>query len=281
MVNIGSSIRSTHWKNNGRPVFKTGLWNKNVKLAIIGGSLLKQINSLSSASEELIKTPFGLPSDNFTSGDIDGLDVVYFNRHGASHHIAPHQINYKANMFALKLLEVTHIIAITAVGGITEKMSPMKWVLPDQLIDYTHGRIHTFNDGNDEEVQHIDFSYPFDKMLSSKLASAIEMQGGDYETKATYGVTQGPRLETVAEIKRMQHDGCDIVGMTAMPEAAFARELEMPYATLSLVVNWAAGKGSSDDALMEIISMDEIRQRISEGNKTADKIIQIAASLLK
>ncbi len=252
-----------------------------MKLAIIGGSLLKQINCLTNTSEELIKTPFGLPSDNFISGDIDGLDVVYFNRHGISHHIAPHQINYKANMFALKLLEVTHIIAITAVGGITEKMSPMKWVLPDQLIDYTHGRIHTFNDGNDKEVQHIDLSYPFDKTLCDKLATAIEMEGHDVEMKATYGVTQGPRLETVAEIERMQRDGCDIVGMTAMPEAAFARELEMTYATLSLVVNWAAGKGGSDGVPAEIISMDEIRQRISQGNKTTEKIIHNVVSLLK
>ncbi len=252
-----------------------------MKLAIIGGSLFKHINSLSNASEEIIKTPFGLPSDNFTSGYIDGLDVVYFNRHGASHHIAPHQINYRANMFALKLLEVTHIIAITAVGGITEKMSPMKWVLPDQLIDYTHGRIHTFNDGNDEEVQHVDFSYPFDEMLSNKLASAIETQGGDYETKATYGVTQGPRLETIAEIKRMQHDGCDIVGMTAMPEAAFARELEMHYATLSLVVNWAAGKGGVDGSTADLISMVEIKQHISDGNRMTEKILNNVLTQLK
>ncbi len=252
-----------------------------MKLAIIGGSLLKQINSLSNTSEELVKTPFGLPSDNFISGDIDGLDVVYFNRHGISHHIAPHQINYKANMFALKLLEVTHIIAITAVGGITEKMSPMKWVLPDQIIDYTHGRIHTYNDGNDKEVQHIDFSYPFDEVLRNHLVSAAKMEAGECEPQATYGVTQGPRLETVAEIKRMQCDGCDIVGMTAMPEAAFARELEMKYATLSLVVNWAAGKGGSDGVAAEIISMDEIRQRISQGSDTTERIIQNVVSLLK
>ncbi len=253
-----------------------------MKLAIIGGSLLKQVNCLANTSEELIKTPFGQPSDHFVSGDIDGLDVVYFNRHGVSHHIAPHQINYKANMFALKLLDVTHVIAITAVGGITEKMSPMKWVLPDQIIDYTHGRIHTFNDGNDkEEVQHIDFSYPFDAGLCDKLASVIRTQGGDCETSATYGVTQGPRLETVAEIERMQRDGCDIVGMTAMPEAAFARELEMPYATLSLVVNWAAGKGGSDGAPAEIISMDEIRLRISQGNKLTEEIVQQLAARMK
>ncbi len=252
-----------------------------MKLAIISGSLLKQINGLTNVNEECIKTPFGQPSDNFISGEMDGLEVVCFNRHGASHHIAPHQINYKANMSALKLLEVTHIIAITAVGGITEKMSPMKWVVPDQLIDYTHGRVHTCNDDNDEEVQHIDFSYPFDERLSKGLGRAIEMEACNFEAKATYGVTQGPRLETVAEIVRMQRDGCDIVGMTAMPEAAFARELDMKYATLSLVVNWAAGKGGSEDSPPEIISMDEIRQRISEGNKMTEKIVHNVISFLK
>jgi len=252
-----------------------------VKLAIIGGSLLKEISNLSNVTEERIKTPFGLPSDNFISGEINDFEVVYFNRHGVSHHIAPHQINYKANMFVLKILDVTHIVSITAVGGITEKMSPMKWVVPDQIIDYTHGRMHTYNDGNDKEVQHIDFSYPFDETLSKNIAGAIEMESCDYESQATYGVTQGPRLETVAEIKRMQRDGCDIVGMTAMPEAAFARELEMKYATLSLVVNWAAGKGGSGDAIPDLVSMDEIKQRILEGNETTEKIIHNVVSLLK
>ncbi len=252
-----------------------------MKLAIIGGSLLKEIKSLDNITEERIRTPFGLPSDTVTSGELNGLDVVYFNRHGGSHHIAPHQINYKANMFVLKILEVSHIIAITAVGGITEKMSPMKWVIPDQIIDYTHGRMQTYNDGNDKEIQHIDFSYPFDEALSKDLVTAIEMLGDKYETVATYGVTQGPRLETVAEIKRMERDGCDIVGMTAMPEAAFARELEMKYTTLSLVVNWAAGKSGSEDEDPGLVSMDEIRQRISEGNETTEKIIENVVSLLK
>ncbi|VAW52164.1 S-methyl-5'-thioinosine phosphorylase [hydrothermal vent metagenome] len=269
-----------------------------MKLAIISGSLLKEINGIENATEERIKTPFGLPSDNFTSGEIDGLEVVCFNRHGVSHHIAPHQINYKANMFVLKILDVTHIIAITAVGGISEKMSPMKWVVPDQIIDYTHGRIHTYNDANDAEVQHIDFSYPFDAQLNKQLVAAIEMildenVGRTYESEATYGVTQGPRLETVAEINRMQRDGCNIVGMTAMPEAAFARELDMKYSMLSLVVNWAAGKGgvnksvgeSVDDVINRpapaIVSMDEIRQRILEGNETAEKIIHNVIPILK
>ena len=252
-----------------------------MKLAIIGGSLLKEISGLEKITEERIRTPFGLPSDNFISGEIDDFEVVFFNRHGFSHHIAPHQINYKANMFVLKILDITHIISIAAVGGITEKMSPMKWVVPDQIIDYTHGRVHTYNDGNDKEVQHIDFSYPFDEVLSARIIEAIEMESCDPESKATYGVTQGPRLETVAEIRRMENDGCDIVGMTAMPEAAFARELEMKYATLSLVVNWAAGKGGVEGSIPVLVSMDEIKQRISEGNKTTEKIIHNVVSLLK
>jgi len=251
-----------------------------VKLAIISGSLLKDINKLGKLTEERIKTPFGLPSDNFLIGEINNMEVVCFNRHGISHHIAPHQINYKANMFALKLLDVTHIIAITAVGGITEKMSPMKWVVPDQIIDYTHGRLHTYHDVNDKEVKHIDFSYPFDEVLCNHLIRAVEMEAGECEPQATYGVTQGPRLETAAEIERMQGDGCDIVGMTAMPEAAFARELEMHYATLSLVVNWAAGKGSVSDSTAAPISMAEIKQRIADGNRVTEKILNNMIALL-
>lgn len=251
-----------------------------MKLAIIGGSLLKQFNNFTITGEEQIKTPFGAPSDAFITGLIENTEVVFLNRHGIKHHIAPHQVNYKANMFALKLLEVTHVIAVMAVGGITEKMSPMKWVIPDQIIDYTHGRMHTYNDGNKTEVNHIDFSYPFDDFLSLKLKQALAMQSCLYESPATYGATQGPRLETVAEINRMQADGCDIVGMTAMPEAALARELEMDYANLSLVVNWAAGKGDNGQASAKTISMEEVMQLIEQGNQLAEKIIASTVSVL-
>ena len=245
-----------------------------MKLAIIGGSLLGKMQEFTRVTEERIKTPFGQPSDTFVSGTIDNIEVVYFNRHGNSHHLAPHQINYRANMFVLKILEVTDIIAVTAVGGITEKMSPMTWVVPDQIIDYSYGRMQTYNDGNDKEVKHIDFSYPFENNLRKKLQAAVEMESLECVSQATYGVTQGPRLETIAEINRMQNDGCDIVGMTAMPEAALARELDMNYATLSLVVNWAAGKGNVDGQEAEIISMEEIGRRISEGNKISEKLVQ-------
>ena len=260
-----------------------------MKLAIIGGSLLKQINQLEKISEEQIFTPYGEPSDHFITGEIEGQEIVYLNRHAQAHHIAPHQINYKANMFVLKILDVTHVIAVTAVGGITENMSPMKWVVPDQIIDYTHGRNQTYADTKDKEVRHIDFSYPFDEALSDRIKQAMQSCSYEYEEKATYGVTQGPRLETIAEIKRMQRDGCDIVGMTAMPEAALARELDMDYATMSLVVNWAAGVGpigpvsnSSEgtNKKAEVISMDEIRGYIEQGNISAEKIIRQLVSQL-
>jgi len=251
-----------------------------VKLAIIGGSLLKEINNFTKITEERIKTPYGAPSDIFITGKINDVEVIYLNRHGFTKHLPPHQINYKANMFVLKILEVTHVVSVTAVGGITEKMAPMKWVVPDQIIDYTHGRMHTYNDGNESEVNHVDFSYPFDDFMSVKLTQALEMESCECETQATYGVTQGPRLESIAEIKRMQQDGCDIVGMTAMPEAALARELEMKYATLSLVVNWAAGKGDNLHEVPKTISMDDIYQRIDDGNKTVEKVIQQLVTLI-
>ncbi len=258
-----------------------------MKLAIIGGSLfpeLKVDEPLLAAPllEETITTPYGETSDTYTVGKIKNLEVVYLNRHGRSHHMSPHHINYKANMIALKLLEVTDIIAVAAVGGITEKMSPMKCVIADQLIDYTHGRMQTYNDVKDDAVKHIDFSYPFDQALRNKLKQAAKICAIETEMQATYGVTQGPRLETVAEILRMQRDGCDIVGMTAMPEAAMARELEMNYANLSLVVNWAAGKSDNvhSTAPAEIISMDEISLRITQGNKIIENIIHQMIMLL-
>jgi purine nucleoside phosphorylase len=177
-------------------------------------------------------------------------------------------------MFALKMLDITHIIAVTAVGGITDKMSPMRWVIPDQLIDYTYSRMQTFNDGDEHEIKHIDFTEPFNADLRVMMDKACSDTGIHCVTEATYGVTQGPRLETAAEIRKLEKDGCDIVGMTAMPETALAKELEMDYATISLVVNRAAGKEEG------IVSMDEIRQRIREGDGIISAVIENAAFLL-
>ena len=259
-----------------------------MKLAIIGGSLLKQLSGLTDTgaetASETIDTPFGMPSGEIVSGYIDGLEVVFINRHGPEHHIPPHLVNYRANMFVLKMLEVTHIVAVMAVGGITQKMAPMSWVLPDQIIDYTYGREHTYNDGSDV-VHHIDFTYPYDAVLRQVLARALQDCGHKYISEATYGATQGPRLETAAEILKMERDGCDIVGMTAMPEASLARELEMPYANLALVVNWAAGKNGDlsdgDNAEQGLVSIEEIRRMVDDGNVMLQSIIQQLAGLLR
>jgi len=248
-----------------------------VKLAFIGGSLLSDVDGFANIVEERVKTPFGEPSDSFFAGELNGVEVVYINRHGRLHHLAPHQINYRANIFGLKMLEVTHVIAVTAVGGITKQMSPMQWVVPDQIIDYTYGRMQTYNDGNEHEVNHIDFSYPFEETLRQQLVDAVIKESVECVSQATYGATQGPRLESIAEINRMEKDGCDIVGMTAMPEAALARELEIDYAALSLVVNWAAGKSLSKDNShqpSDTVSMDEIKLRIADGNQVLAEIIK-------
>lgn len=248
-----------------------------MKLAIIGGSLCTQVKGLTGVTDERVKTPFGEPSSNLFMGKVNGLEIVYLNRHGTDHTFQPHQINYRANMFALKLLDVTHIIAIAAVGGITRNMSPLTCVVPDQLIDYTYGRMQSYNDGYEGDVTHIDFSYPYDNVLRYKLSSAAARNDIDCEVRATYGVTQGPRLETVAEIKRMRRDGCHIVGMTGMPEASLARELDMDYANLSLVVNWAAGadliERKSNGQKHLVVSMDEIKKYIIEGNKIIDTVL--------
>lgn len=198
---------------------------------------------------------------------------AFLARHGKDHHIPPHEINFRANIDALRQAGVTEIVAINAVGGIAEGTGPGSIIIPDQLIDYTWGRHSTFCGQSKRFVQHVDFSFPFDKALSDKLVSAVNainnqsgaarpvMAGG------VYGVTQGPRLETVAEIKKMRRDGCDIVGMTAMPEAVLAREASINYALIALSVNWAAGILPSE------VTMDEIKAVLADGHQFLRRVI--------
>lgn len=236
-----------------------------MKYAVIGGSVLSQLDSHQQTQAEVLSTPYGASAAMQTLG-IGDHEIIYFNRHGKHHTIAPHQINYRANLFALKQLEVTHVIASAAVGGISTDMPPLQLVIPDQLIDYSYGREHSYNDlnidSNAKQVNHIDFSYPFDEALRQQLVSTADKLEITCRTTATYGVTQGPRLETAAEIQRMQQDGCHIVGMTAMPEAALARELDIAYASCAIVVNWAAGKAEQG----QVVSMQEIVSNIQRAD---------------
>lgn len=229
------------------------------KLAIIGGTGLTQLADLKIVNREQLNTPYGAPSAEFITGELDDKKVIFLARHGNPHRFAPHKINYRANIWGLKQLGVEQIIAVAAVGGISEKMGPAHIAIPDQIIDYSYGREHTFFDNDQEGVTHIDFTYPYSQKLRSRLITAASQAQLKISPLGTYGCAQGPRLETAAEIKRMEQDGCDLVGMTGMPEAALAKELNIDYAAIAVVANWAAGKTEGE------ITMAEIEQHLHKG----------------
>ncbi len=229
------------------------------ELAIIGGSGFTDIPNLQVLRKEVVHTPFGEPSAPLTHGAFGDKQVVFLPRHGSGHTIPPHQINYRANIWALHHIGVKRVIGVAAVGGIRQDMPPLSLVLPDQIIDYTYGRSHTFFEKDLGEVTHIDFSYPYCEALRVQLMHAADDLGEALIGQGTYGATQGPRLETAREIERLERDGCDIVGMTGMPEAALARELDLCYACCALVVNWGAGKTDG------IVSLKEIEHNLQQG----------------
>ncbi len=239
------------------------------RLAIIGGTGLTQLAELKIIKREQISTPYGTPSAEFVIGELNNQkEVIFLARHGNPHSIAPHKINYRANIWGLKQFGVTQIIAVAAVGGITSEMVPAHIAIPDQIIDYSYGRKHTFFEDENEPVTHIDFSYPYSQALRSGLIHAARQAGLSISPIGTYGCTQGPRLETAAEIKRMEQDGCDLVGMTGMPEAALAKELGIDYAAVGVVANWAAGKIEGE------ITMAEIEQNLHIGMANTAKLLK-------
>jgi 5'-methylthioinosine phosphorylase len=237
-------------------------------LAIIGGTGLSQLADLKFIRCDTITTPYGAPSADFITGTLNGKEVIFLARHGNPHSIPPHEINYCANIWGLKQLGVDNIIAVAAVGGITPTMVPTQIAIPDQIIDYSHGRKHTFFEDPNDPVTHIDFSYPYSQALRSRLIHAAKQAGIAISPIGTYGCTQGPRLETAAEIKRMEQDGCDLVGMTGMPEAALARELDIDYAAVCVIANWGAGKMEGE------ITMAEIEQNLHKGMATAAELLK-------
>ena len=237
-------------------------------LAIIGGSGLTSLNGLEITRQQMQQTPYGQPSGPLTFGTLSDKEIVFLPRHGNPHVISPHKINYRANIYALKENNVTNIIGVNAVGGITQAMAPGKLVIPDQIIDYTWGRSHTYYEDDIDHVTHIDFTYPYCEKLRKIIIGANETKGLDLVHSATYGAIQGPRLETAAEINRMEKDGCDIVGMTGMPEVALARELELNYASISVIANWAAGKSK------EKITMTMIENNLKNGMSQVCKLLE-------
>lgn len=243
-------------------------------LAIIGGSGLTKLDSLSIERRQSMVTPYGDTSAELSFGKLEGRDVVFLPRHGDGHSIPPHKINYRANIWALKQVGVEQVLAVAAVGGISDAMTPGRLAIPDQIIDYTYGREHTFFDGPPESVEHIDFSWPYCEELRQSLIQAARQAELNAVERGVYGATQGPRLETAGEIVRMQRDGCDLVGMTGMPEAALAREQGLCYATCAVVVNWAAGK--TDD----IITMAEIEQHMATGMAGVKRLLVTWVTLI-
>ena len=210
-------------------------------VGIIGGSGLLNLAGLEDVHRKVARTPWGQTSGALSFGRLAGVPVVFLARHGYGHTIAPHDINYRANVWALREAGVKALIACSAVGGIRDDLLPGSLVVPDQIIDYTWGRAVSYFSGEDQPVVHIDFSHPYDATLRRRLIEAAQAVGQPLATDGCYGCTQGPRLETVAEVRRYRRDGCDMLGMTAMPEAALARELDLPYAMLAAVANRAAG----------------------------------------
>lgn len=216
-------------------------------LAIIGGSGLTQLANLNVVRREVVRTPYGEPSGALTFGHLCAQPVVFLARHGYGHTIPPHRVNYRANLWALADAKADAIISVASVGGIRADLPPGALVLPDQIIDYTWGRDTTFHDTPGERVVHIDFTRPYDEALRARILAAAQRTGQALVDGGVYAATQGPRLETAAEINRLERDGADVVGMTGMPEAALARELDIPYAAINVVANYAAGRGNSTE----------------------------------
>ena len=228
-------------------------------VAIIGGSGLTSLKNLEITRREVLRTPFGEPSAPLVFGHLGGQQTVFLARHGHGHTIPPHEVNYRANIWALKEVGATQVIAVNAVGAIASAMPPASLVVPDQIIDYTYGRAHTYFGNDRKSVTHVDFSFPYCEELRQSLLAAARGARLPLATQGTYAATQGPRFESIAEIRRLERDGADLVGMTGMPETSLARELGLCYACVAVVANAAAGKAAG------VISLKEIERSLESG----------------
>lgn len=237
------------------------------KLAIIGGTGLSSLDGLIIEEHRKVKTPFGEPSSDLLIGEFAGKSVIFLPRHGGGHTLPPHKINYRANIWALHSVGVQQIVAVAAVGGIRSDLAPGVLAVPDQIIDYTYGREQSFYSDDFSPDKHLDFSFPYDETLRQAILHVGKNKDIAVVNGGVYGATQGPRLETAAEIKRMAQDGCAMVGMTGMPETYLARELGMDYASCALMVNWAAGLSRG------IITMEQIEQTLAGGMGQVKRIL--------
>ncbi|MDW7999225.1 MAG: S-methyl-5'-thioadenosine phosphorylase [Thermodesulfovibrio sp.] len=221
-----------------------------MKIGIIGGSGLSE----SEAKKETItiKTPYGEPSSPYEIEKFDNVEVLFLRRHGHKHSIPPHKVNYRANIYGFKHLGIERIIGVFATGSLNENILPGSIIIPDQIIDFTQGmRAHTFYE--DKKVIHIDFTEPFCITMRNSLLETARRLGINVVPKATYICVNGPRLETAAEIKFYKNIGSDIIGMTLMPEVSLAREVEICYAAIAVVSNFAAGISKKPLTVKEVV----------------------------
>ncbi|MHC9086610.1 S-methyl-5'-thioinosine phosphorylase [Luteimonas sp. RIT-PG2_3] len=232
----------------------------DISLAVIGGTGLYALAELQDIETHQPVTRYGAPSGPVRIGTLDGRRVAFLARHGEGHSVPPHRINYRANLAALQALGATRVLALNTVGGITERFGPRVLACPDQLIDYTWGRISTLCEEPGTDVLHVDFGDPYTPSLRRDVVAAAQQAGVVLVDGGCYGATQGPRLETRAEIARMRRDGCDLVGMTGMPEAGLAREFGLDYACLAIIANWAAGAGPD---IEEVITLDDVLANVA------------------
>jgi 5'-methylthioadenosine phosphorylase len=239
-------------------------------LAVIGGSGLSKLASLEITRRKVVRTPYGEPSGALTFGSIRGHGMVFLARHGYGHTIAPHEVNYRANLWALKEENVSGVVSVASVGGIRRDVAPGTLLVPDQIIDYTWGRRSTFFEGAGAPVTHVDFTEPYTQSLRQRILAAARACGESMLDGGTYAASQGPRLESAAEIDRFERDGAAIVGMTGMPEAALARELGLEYAAIAVSANYAAGRGESAHA----VPMERIEAVLGEAMGRVRRIIE-------
>ncbi|WP_133479966.1 S-methyl-5'-thioinosine phosphorylase [Cognatilysobacter segetis] len=232
---------------------------RDIALAVIGGTGLYKLADLRDVQAHEPDTRFGRASGPVRVGMLGGHRVAFLARHGEGHSVPPHRINYRANLAALQALGATRVLALNTVGGITERFGPRVLACPDQLIDYTWGRVSTLCEEPGTDVLHVDFGEPYTASLRADVVAAAVSAGVPLVDGGCYGATQGPRLETRAEIARMRRDGCDLVGMTGMPEAGLAREMGLDYACLAIVANWAAGAGPQVD---EVITLQDVLDNV-------------------
>ena len=241
----------------------------NIDLAIIGGTGVYKLASLEHVEAHLPQTRYGFASGPVRVGTMAGKRVAFLARHGEGHSVPPHKINYRANLVALQMVGAKRVLALNTVGGITDKYGPRVLGCPDQVIDYTWGRISTLSEEEGTEVLHVDFGDPYTPSLRADILAAAQRAQVAMVDGGCYGATQGPRLETRAEIARMKRDGCDLVGMTGMPEAGLARELGLDYACLAIVANWAAGCGDAAE-----ITMAEVLDNVDAASAGLPRLLQ-------